>query len=78
MPIEAVDWIDDDPYFTTIERHCTFHRLTDSSCRVKLQMDFEPEGLVEQLADKAQIARLVVGYELGEFKAVVESGQSGS
>ncbi len=53
----------------------TFHKLTDESCRVKLQMEFEPNGLLEQLADKAQIARLAVDYELGEFKAVVEAGR---
>jgi uncharacterized membrane protein len=36
----------------------TFHHLDDEQCRVKLQMEFEPEGLMEQLADKAQVARL--------------------
>jgi len=51
----------------------TFHRLDDSSCRVKLQMEFQPEGLIEQLADKAQVARLAVDYELGEFKAIAEN-----
>lgn len=50
----------------------TFHHLDDSTCRMKLQMEFEPEGLVEQLADKAQVARLAVDYELGEFKAIAE------
>lgn len=50
----------------------TFHKLDDTSCRVKLQMNFEPDGLVEQLADKAQVTRLAVDYELGEFKAIAE------
>ena len=51
----------------------TFHHLDDGKCQVALQMDFEPEGLVEQIADKAQIAKLAANYELGEFKAVAES-----
>ena len=42
------------------------------SCRVKLQMDFQPEGMAEQLADKLRVAKLAVDYELGEFKAVAE------
>ena len=50
----------------------TFHHLDDASCRVKLQMQFEPEGLIEQIADKAQIARLAADYELGEFKKIAE------
>ena len=36
-------------------------------------MDFEPEGLVEQIADKAQIAKIAANYELGEFKAIAEA-----
>ena len=51
----------------------TFHHLTDTSCQVALQMDFEPEGLVEQIADKAQIAKIAANYELGEFKAIAEA-----
>ncbi len=51
----------------------TFHHLSDDSCRVKLQMDFNPEGLLEQLADKSQMARLAADYELGEFKALAEN-----
>ena len=51
----------------------TFHHLDDAKCQVALQMDFEPEGLVEQIADKAQIAKLAANYELGEFKAIAEA-----
>jgi uncharacterized membrane protein len=51
----------------------TFHRLDDTSCRVKLQMEFEPHGLLEQLADATQLTRLAVDYELGEFKAIAEA-----
>ena len=29
----------------------TFHRLTDSTTRVMLQLDFEPDGLVEKVGD---------------------------
>ncbi len=51
----------------------TFHHLDDAKCQVALQMEFEPEGLVEQVADKAQIAKLAANYELGEFKAIAEA-----
>ncbi len=51
----------------------TFHHIDDGRCQVALQMDFEPEGLVEQIADKAQIARIAANYELGEFKAIAEA-----
>src|SRR5215217_6495672 len=30
----------------------TFHRLDDAKTRVMLQLDFDPEGLVEQAGDK--------------------------
>ena len=52
----------------------TFHHLADDKCQVALQMEFEPEGLVEQLADKAQVAKIAANYELGEFKAIAEAG----
>ena len=51
----------------------TFHHLDTGKCQVALQMEFEPEGLVEQIADKAQIAKLAANYELGEFKAIAEA-----
>lgn len=51
----------------------TFHELAGDHCSVKLQMDFNADGLAEQLADKTQLARLAVDFELGAFKAVVES-----
>ena len=51
----------------------TFHHLDDARCQVALQMEFEPDGLVEQLADKAQVAKLAANYELGEFKAIAEA-----
>lgn len=56
----------------------TFHELDATSCRVKLQMEFEPDGMLEQLADKTQLARLAVDYELGEFKTIAEESAASS
>lgn len=53
----------------------TFHHLDDNKCQVALQMEFAPEGLAEQIADKAQIAKIAANYELGEFKAVAEQSR---
>jgi uncharacterized membrane protein len=50
----------------------TFHRIDDKTTRVHLQMEFEPEGLVE----KAGAAMGVVGHriqgDLGRFKEFIE------
>ncbi|GII64957.1 hypothetical protein Skr01_50420 [Sphaerisporangium krabiense] len=51
----------------------TFHRITDDTTRVMLQMEFEPEGLVEQVGDKLQLVRMRVHGDLERFKKFVES-----
>jgi uncharacterized membrane protein len=51
----------------------TFHTITDSSCRVTLQLDYEPEGVVENLGDKlGAISRRAEG-DLERFKEFIES-----
>ena len=51
----------------------TFHRLSDDSTRVMLQLDVEPQGLVEQAGDKlGLIKRRAVG-DLERFKHFIEA-----
>jgi uncharacterized membrane protein len=50
----------------------TFHRLSDARSRVMLQLEYEPEGLLEAVGDVAGlVSRRVVG-DLERFKAFVE------
>ena len=51
----------------------TFHRLTADTTRVMLQMEFEPEGIVEQVGDKLQLVRMRVHGDLERFKKFIES-----
>lgn len=51
----------------------TFHRLDDTHTRVMLQLDFEPEGIVEQAGDKLGVVRGQVSGDLKKFKEYIES-----
>ena len=51
----------------------TFHKLTDSSCRVTLQLDTEPQGLVEKAGDALGLTTLNAKGDLKRFKAFIES-----
>ena len=50
----------------------TFHRLDDSTTRVTTQMDVDPEGFVENAADKAGILDQRVKGDLKRFKEFIE------
>jgi uncharacterized membrane protein len=51
----------------------TFHRITDSTSRVALQLDYEPEGIVENLGDMlGAVSRRAQG-DLERFKTYIES-----
>lgn len=51
----------------------TFHRLSDDSTRVALQLDVEPEGPVESIGDAlGMVARQAKG-DLERFKRFIES-----
>jgi uncharacterized membrane protein len=52
----------------------TFHRLDENSTRVTVQMDFEPEGVVEQAGDKLGFVRRRAKGDLRRFEEFVESG----
>ncbi|MGI5218532.1 SRPBCC family protein [Nocardia sp. CA-290969] len=51
----------------------TFHRIDDSTTRVITQMDIDPEGFVEQAADKLKILDHRVKGDLERFKEFIES-----
>ena len=50
----------------------TFHRLSDDTARVMLQMDYEPEGLTEKVGDALGFFTRRVEGDLERFKAFVE------
>ncbi len=50
----------------------TFHALNDEETRVTLQMDFDPEGLAEQAADKLGVVSMRVKGDLERFKEFIE------
>ena len=51
----------------------TFHKLDDTTTKVMLQLEFEPEGVAEQAADKLGIIRARTRGDLERFKAFIES-----
>src|SRR5687767_3431161 len=51
----------------------TFHHLAQNKSKVMLQLEFDPEGFVEQVGDKLGIVRLRTEADLGRFKAFIES-----
>ena len=50
----------------------TFHRLDDDRTKVMLQLDAEPEGVVEKVGDAVGVLRRVKG-DLERFKELIES-----
>lgn len=51
----------------------TFHRLTDDSCRVSLQVDYEPEGVLETVGDMLGVVSRRTQGDLVRFKEFIES-----
>ena len=51
----------------------TFHRLSEDATKVMVQMEFEPDGLAEQAADKLGIVKRRVKGDLDRFKKFIES-----
>jgi uncharacterized membrane protein len=69
-PEERVAWASD-----TEPRHAgviTFHRIDDTTTRVTAQMDLEPEGVAEQVGDKAGLISHRVKGDLKNFKEFIE------
>jgi uncharacterized membrane protein len=51
----------------------TFHRLSDSKSKVMLQMEYDPEGVVEHAGDAAGVVSQRVLGDLERFKRYIES-----
>lgn len=51
----------------------TFHRLDDRKSRVTLQLDVEPEGLVESVGDALGFVQRRAKGDLERFKAFIEA-----
>jgi uncharacterized membrane protein len=51
----------------------TFHRLSDDTTRVMLQLEYEPEGVVESAGDVLGVVRRRAKGDLERFKEMIES-----
>lgn len=51
----------------------TFHKIDDSTTRVMLQLDMEPEGITEKAGDKLGFVERQVSKDLENFKKLIES-----
>ena len=77
-PDERIAWTTiDGPHQAGV---VTFHRLGDNQTKVMLQMEYEPEGIVEKAGDALGIVKRRVKGDLSRFKELIESrgGESGA
>jgi uncharacterized membrane protein len=51
----------------------TFHRLDDQRTKAMLQLDYDPDGVLENLGDALGVVKLRVKGDLQRFKEFVES-----
>lgn len=51
----------------------TFHKLSDESSRVTVQIDWQPEGLVERAGALIGVGSHAVKKDLQNFKEFIES-----
>ena len=56
----------------------TFHKLSDAETRVTVQIDWEPEGLVEKLGSLVGVGSHAVKKDLKNFKEFIESTGAGT
>jgi uncharacterized membrane protein len=58
----------------------TFHKLSETSSRVTVQLDWQPEGVVETLGEWMGVATRAVKKDLGNFKTFIENagGETGA
>jgi uncharacterized membrane protein len=53
----------------------TFHRIADHQTRVMLQIDYEPQGLIENVGDTLGFVERRVKGDLQRFKEFIEARQ---
>ena len=51
----------------------TFHKIGENRCRVMLQMDYQPETVVERVGDAVGAVKLTTKGNLKKFKELLES-----
>ena len=70
-PDERVAWTSvEEPHQAGV---VTFHRLSPDTTKVMVQLDFEPEGLLETAGDKLGVVKHRVKGDLERFKDFIES-----
>ena len=71
LPDERIAWTSvDGPKQAGV---VTFHRIDADRSRVMLQMDFDPEGVLETAGDKLGVVGRRVDGDLGRFKKFIEA-----
>jgi len=50
----------------------TFHKVSDNTTRVTLQMDYEPQGIDEQIGDSLGAVKMQTQGNLSRFKQLLE------
>ena len=76
LPDERVAWKSTDG--KTNAGVVTFHRLDDNRSKVMVQIDWEPEGMVEELGAKVGADERRVQSDLERFKDLVEGRRAES
>jgi uncharacterized membrane protein len=71
IPDERVSWCSTEG--ATNSGVVTFHRLGDGKSKVMLQLEFEPEGVMEQAGDKLGMVKTRTKGDLKRFKKFIES-----
>jgi uncharacterized membrane protein len=71
IPDERVSWCSTEG--ATNSGVVTFHRLGDGKSKVMLQLEFEPEGAIEQAGDKLGMVKTRTKGDLKRFKKFIES-----
>ncbi|MCQ4205141.1 SRPBCC family protein [Streptomyces sp. NPDC058783] len=51
----------------------TFHRLSDTTSRVTLQIEYDPKGFIEYLGALTNLDSTLANYDLGEFQKLAET-----
>jgi uncharacterized membrane protein len=70
-PDERIAWTTiDGPHQAGV---VTFHRLGDNQTKVMLQMEYEPQGVVEKAGDALGVVKGRVKGDLERFKSFIES-----
>jgi uncharacterized membrane protein len=70
-PDQRIAWTSEGGTFTA--GVVTFHTLDENKTRVMLQMEYDPEGIVEEVGDKLGFVGRRVEGDLKRFKEFVES-----